>query len=284
MGVYLPDGSSGSIPKGIIWGGAGVYLAVIIAFYALRSIAIFVMAKRRNIKNAWLAFLPCIWFYTACKLVGDSKFFSKTVGGLAWLFTTIFIVSELLAFAYSFIVYLPIVGNFIAGNELHFVILEEGTTVASELKEIWGGFPIYGGTTYVDPYLVAGISDKALNITLTIISIASDIFALVSMIITIYLYICIFRKYWPQHFILAVALSWIGIFEILLFIIRKKDPVDYNEYLRSRYNGWYANGNPYGNNYNQTNNTTKRPNDPFEEFAGKGEKDPGDPFDEFDKK
>jgi hypothetical protein len=55
---------------------------------------------------------------------------------------------------------------------------------------------------------------------------------------------------------LAVALSWIGIFEILLFIIRKKDPVDYNEYLRSRYNGWYANGNPYGNNYNQTNNTT----------------------------
>jgi hypothetical protein len=67
MGVYLPDGSSGSISKGIIWGGVGVYLAVIIAFYALRSIAIFVMAKRRNIKNAWMAFLPCIWFYTACK-------------------------------------------------------------------------------------------------------------------------------------------------------------------------------------------------------------------------
>jgi len=283
MGIYLPDGSSGSIPRGLIWGGAGVYLAVIIAFYVLRSIAIFVMAKRRNIKNAWIAFMPCIWFYTACKLVGETRFFNKTFGRLAWVFATIFTISELLAFSYSFIVYLPVVGNFIYGNELYFVVLEEGARIAEDLKEIWGGFSIYGGATYVDPYLVAGVSDRALGIALTTINIASSIFSLVSLIISIYLYINIFKKYWPQHFLLAVVLSWLGIFEILLFIIRKKDPVDYNEYLRNRYNGWYANGNPYGNNYNQTNDTNKKTKDPFEEFADKGEKDPGDPFDEFNK-
>ena len=113
MGVHLPDGSNVDIPRALAWGGAGVWIAIVLAFYALRSIAVFVMAKKRNVNNAWIAFLPCVWFYTACKIVGDTKFFGKTFNQLAWVFTAVFTISKVLVFAYNFIVYLPVVGNFV---------------------------------------------------------------------------------------------------------------------------------------------------------------------------
>ena len=47
-----------------------IALAVLLAFYALRSIGIYVIAKKQEQKHAFLAFVPFAWLYIVCKLLG----------------------------------------------------------------------------------------------------------------------------------------------------------------------------------------------------------------------
>ena len=112
----------------------------------------------------------------------------------------------------------------------------------------------------------------------------SSLFGLVSTIITIFMYVNLFRKFWPQHFIIGAILSVVGLFGPLVFIIRKKEPIDYAQYLRSRYHYYNPYGGQYGSPYqygSRPENAPTPPPHPFEEFAERGEVDPGEPFKEF---
>jgi hypothetical protein len=121
-------------------------------------------------------------------------------------------------------------------------------------------------------------------------SIASTFTDLATIIIEVTLYINLFKRFWPKHFVLASILSiFVGLFAPLVFAIRKKDPVNYIDYLRSRYS-YYPYGMPYGNNqYGGPQNRGENgpvhrpdvPDYPFEEFAERGDVDPGEPFGEF---
>jgi hypothetical protein len=108
-------------------------------------------------------------------------------------------------------------------------------------------------------------------------------------------YIALFRKFWPQHYVLATVLSVLGLFAPFVFAIRKKNAVNFSEYMRSRYNMYYTPygnpygrppyGNPYGNPYANPNAEQQTPPEhPFSEFAERGEANPGDPFEEFSDK
>ena len=279
--IIPPNTDNIRMPNSLVWLTVGLVLAVVLAFYLLRSFAVWKLAKKQQLDKAFLAWIPLVWIYLACKLVGKSRIFGGTFEKFALLFTIIFTLAGLMKLAYEFFAYFPIVGNFLAGNEMFIFITDAsvsgGIVKPTGYKEIVEGLGIYGKEgQFVDPYIRAGLNLKVFYYAGLILDLASKV-------ITVSLYIQIFKKYWPQHFILASVLSFMGLFPVFAFVIRNKQPIDYNEYMRNRYRGYFANGNPYGGQYrNQPPKDV--PPTPFEEFADKDEIDPGDPFAEFSNK
>lgn len=277
------------IPLWQIWTTVGIYLGVMLAFYVLRSIGVYVLAKRQGIKCKVLAWIPCLWFYVVCKLVGKSRFFGKPIENLALLFVIIFSLSQLFGFVQSFLVNFPLVGNFLQGREILFA--QSGLDLEAQgFFEYSSG--MYVTNDFVNPYGMGGI--QTVNLILSIIGYVSMFVDLAEIVITISVYFALFRKFWPQHHVLASLLTiFLGLFAPFVFVIRKKEPVNYMEYLRSRYN-YNPYANPYGNPYNNPNSynnpynngqsAPKRPEHPFSEFAEKDEVDPGNPFSEFSDK
>jgi hypothetical protein len=266
------------VPNGMVWSSLRIWIAITLAFYVLRSIGLYVMAKMQNFNFKWMAFVPCVWIYVACRLVGESRFFNTTFKKLAVIATVIFGVGQLIQFVFNFILYFPVIGNLLAGGEVVFNMAEESTI--TYLEPIVSGFPFFVES---NPYTQLGITKEFLYAILNVLDLSSSLFSLASTIILISIYVCLFKKYWPQHFILVPVLSWMGIFAPLVFAVRNKEPIDYNEYMKQRYNGWYVNGNPYANRHNPYSQQ-RSSNEPFDEFGDKKDKEPGNPFSEFDDK
>jgi len=289
MITIISGAYSTTMPNGLVWTMAIIQLAVYATFYALRSIGLFVLAKRQNVNHAYLAWIPCVWMYTAVKLIKKGRLFNRPFESFALWFCIIFSVSQVLTFVSDFIVYFPLVGNFLMGRNI--VFADSVSYLKQGFSEWTSG--IFVGSDFVNPY---GASHHVFVTILNVISYVSILFDLATVFITVFVYINIFKCYWPQHYILAAILSILGVFAPFVFVIRKKDPVDYMDYVRSRYNyynypygnpyGGSPNGNNYGNPYGNPNQQQppRAPQNPFEEFADKDEIDPGDPFDEFSDK
>ena len=124
--IQLGEMSSTTIPNWQVFSFVGILLAVTIVFYLLRSIGLFVLAKRKGVQHAFIAWIPLIWIFVACKIIGKVKFFGKPLEKLAVLICIIFAVSELITLVSNFLVYFPIVGNFLVGHEICFAGSEEG--------------------------------------------------------------------------------------------------------------------------------------------------------------
>lgn len=248
---------------------AAIVLAVALTFYALRSVGLFVLARRKSFKFAWLSFVPCAWMYCACRLIGETKIFGVSFKKLALWVTIVFAVGEALSFLYNFVEWFPVAGFFQQGGEVTVLIGQGG-----------GVFVIPDEKTFVNPFPSVNLPIfKAINV----ITYFTSLFI---TIITVFLYINLFRNYWPQHYILASVLSFFGLFGVFVFAIRNKSEMKYSDYLRSRYGGVYG---PYSNPYYRGNGGAngnggsyeKPPETPFKDFAERGEVDPGDPFSEF---
>lgn len=279
--IIGPDTTSLPVPRWTVWSSGILFVAVIVAFYLLRSIGLCVMAKKQQIKNPYLAFIPGVWMFTACKLVGRMKIFGTTFERGALFLCIIYTIGKFLALFYQFLVYFPVVGNFIAGNDLVVVLISDAELMAEHtqgLTPIWSNFFIYGGEKFVDPYYALGVSPNLLNAVMSSLSYVSLIFDVACIVIEISLLISLFKKYAPKHFILFSVLSWLGIFGPLVFACRNKEPVDYSAYARNRYNAGYSDGNPYGGPTPYQRPQT--PPSPFSEFDGKVN-DPSEPFAEF---
>lgn len=303
--VHTGQFTSVNLPSGMIWSTIIISLIITLAFYILRSIGLFVLAKNQKINKAFLAFIPGVWIYLACKIIGKARIFGKTFEQLAIWLGIIFTAFEVLTLAYNIIAYIPLVEYvFVLGKTVH--IAESGAT-STVLKE-YLGMGIYLDSAFV-PY---GDSWFAIGYVLGALGLFIDIFDILSIFITVSVYFALFRKFWPQHYMLASLLSvFLGLFPVFVFVIRNKKPIDYNEYLRSRY-GTHANpygyggaygpyNNPYSNPYQQprrpespfgeyedgsssSNGANSRPSEPFGEFSGEKEKKQEDPFSDFDKK
>ncbi|MBQ3219532.1 MAG: sulfur globule family protein [Clostridia bacterium] len=300
MVTFLIEGMNGfemimEISHGGIIASVVISLLIMLAFYALRSIGIFVLAKRQNVKHAFLAFIPCVWMYTACKIIGNLKTFGSTFAKLAWVFACIFAVAEILTLVYNVLAYYPLVGNLLIGNKNVYYVdnVEKFLTSNLGYYEYWTGDGFVYDNTFIWPY-----SPKAEAVILKLTSVTtwlSLVFDIASIFVTVHVYIALFRKFWPQHYILATVLSFLGLFAPFVFVIRKKEAIKYSDYLRSRYNAYYGpygnpygrppHGNPYGNPYgNAYGGQDTQPEHPFAEFAERGEVNPGDPFEEFSEK
>ncbi len=282
--IMYPDGQLQEISKALVWVTFAISIAVLLAFYALRSVGLYKMAQKKGLDHAFIAFIPLVWVYTACKLIGKVRIFGSTFEKLAIAFCIICSLATVLNLFYQLIIYYPIIGNFLAGNELVIVTVTDSALVDTYTKNyqpIWGNFNIFGGANFVDPYPRMGIYPEVLSPLLTVSQYTSMILDLASLIIMISIYINLFKRYNPRHFILYAVLSWMGIFAPLVFSLRNREGRDYNDYVRERYN-WYANHNPYGGQ--APNGQPQAPSSPFEEFAEKDEIDPGNPFSDFEDK
>lgn len=285
--VHFVGNSFNAVNNGLAYIIATVALsfAFTVVLYFLRSIGIYTLAKKSKIKGAVLAFFPCIWLYPACMLIKETKVFGSTVGKMALLFTVVFTASELLFLTSEFISYFPLVGNVLI-NKANIYIGLDGASISNlnNLREYAFLSGIYVDTSFVYPYKNLALIG---NVMLTL-SYVSMILELASIIITITVYVNIFKKYWPEHFILIAVLSAMGLFGVFAFVIRKKQPVKYMDYIRSRYQNFYGPNGPqgggpysyYGGNYS----APRQPDAPFEEFMDKKDRRPEEPFTDFDKK
>lgn len=246
-----------------------ICLAVILCFYALRSVGLFVLARRKSFKFAWLSFVPCAWMYVACRLIEGTCIFGVTFKKLALWATLVFAVGEILSFIYNFFEWYPVIAFFFQGGDVEIL-----TGVAG------GAYVIPDETTFVNVFPSVQLP------VFKVINVFSYITNLFTTVVTVFLYINLFRNYWPQHYILASVLSFFGLFGVFVFAIRNKSEMKYSDYLRSRYGGVYG---PYSNPYYRGNGGAngnggsyeKPPETPFKDFAERGEVDPGDPFSEF---
>lgn len=273
--VIGPEGESIILDKGVVWASLFIMLAVFIAFYVLRSIGIYKLAKKQGVKNSFMACLPLVWIYPLCLIIGNSRFFGVTFKKIALWVCLGFAITQFVIVLYNFLLYFPVIGNFIMGNDLYVVLVTDTQgmqNIQGTFTPIWNGLPIFGGANYVDPYAKLGIMPEVLNPLMMVLSYSTSLFDLASLVVLVSVYFSLFRKYLPRHFILAGILSIMGVFAPFVFAIRNREPFNYEEYLRKRYESMYSGGNPYTNsnvNYRQGGNPfnqNQRPADPFEDF------------------
>lgn len=296
---FLMEGMNGfklvfEISHGGVIAISAIAVAIILGFYALRSIGLYVLAKRQEVKHAFLAFIPYAWLYLACKIIGNLRTFGSTFAKLAWVFLLFFAMSEVMTLVYNVLVYYPLVGNVLIGGKTIFIVEDVEEFLRSEVgyQQYWTGENILYNNSFAWPYSPA--QEAIIRKTTDVIFYSSLVFDIASIIVTVHVYIALFRKFWPQHYVLATILSFFGLFAPFVFAIRKKDPIKYSDYLRQRYNTYYGPygpygyyGNPYGRppyGANPNPNEQRPPEHPFSEFAERGEVDPGEPFDEFNEK
>ncbi len=268
-----------------------------ISFYVLRTIGVYKLAKREKLKTAFMAFLPFVWLYPAIILVKESKLFRSTLGKWAIAFVIVFSLAQIITFTNQFLLYFPLVGNYFMGREICLVASEAGV---AELMNM-GFTPYIEGSgiwinltdsatngRFVYPY-----DFYAVNTWFTISNMLTMVLDFAVLLIELAVFFNIFRKYWPQHFVVGTILSMFGLFPVFIFIIRNKQPMSYMEYLRSRYQNMYGPYGPYGQNTpnGQSNPNASDPNAynpyrdiPFAEYEKKENRPPEEPFSQFDGK
>ena len=246
------------VEKGYIIAFLAVTLAVTLAFYALRSVGIYKLAKNQGVKAAWLAFVPLAWMWTACKLIGKTPLFGKTFASFAILFTVVFAVAGIVPAVINGFEYLPHALRYLGGEDITLAVTSEGY--------------------YFEPLVV--FSTEVITI-LRILQYLNYFLNLASIIITVFVYINLFKKFWPEHYIIAAVFSFFGLFPPFVFAIRNNKAVNYADYLRSRFYGYGMRGSgasgvdPDG--YARKEEERQRREEPFAEFSDK----PEDPFSEF---
>lgn len=253
--------------------GTVIFFAVIVAafyltFYALRSIGIYKLAVRQGVEKAYFAFIPCIWMFTACKIIGKARFFGNPMEKIAVWICLVFSCATLFPVIFGFLTYFPLVMYYLQGGEIKIEITKMNSV-------------IYTGDDFVNLFAIPVVSTIR-----RIIYYLNYVLRIAEIFITVTVYIALFKKFWPEHYILASVLSFFGLFPIMVFVIRDKEAVDFNEYIRNRFYG--AGYTPYGNGGNGQNDGRGQPyygngdgkNEPFDEFSDR----PEDPFSEFDDK
>lgn len=269
---FIIETGEGNIVQSVSKGAVILILLLIaafyITFYVLRSIGIYKLAKGQGVDKAFMVWIPCLWMFTACRIIGKARIFGYSAEKLAVLFTVIFTAAAVVPLVYNFFTYFPYIAYYFEGGDISLVSKS-------------GGLYIECGSNFVNHF-----DTNAVNVICKILAVFNYILRIAEIFITVTVYIALFRKFWPEHYILAAVLSFFGLFPIFAFSIRNKNAVDFNEYIKRRY---YGSGyTPYGNRYYGGGNGDERGtpyygnpsddnNDPFGEFSNR----PEEPFGEF---
>ena len=229
-------------------GGAVIMLVL----FLLQGFGLYKMAKNRGVKNKALAFVPFVNLWFIGKLAGECHFFGQKVKR---------------AGMYAMIA--QIIGTV-------FCLL----TIAAELY-LWLG---HGAPQINEQGMAYWVNLTGFASTVSkfyaLSSYVLSIFQLVYEIFLVVLLMGLYKQYAPKNY---MALSLLTLFVplsryIIVFVLRKRQRIDYEAYIRARNEayarqyGQYRNpyGSPYQNpNGNQQGNSYQqpKPEDPFEEFS-----------------
>ncbi|MBO4594176.1 MAG: hypothetical protein J5697_00570, partial [Clostridia bacterium] len=229
----------GEVSKTLLIVGTVLALAVLLTFYLLRSIGVYKLAKANGIEKPWIAFIPAVWMFTACKLIGESSgFFGQTYKKLALAFGIAFSVCAAVSLIDRALSYYPLISYALQAGEtarIYYAGSYSSDFFASS------GIPVY---PYDSAFCVEGFVaayPSWINGLLRVINILGIFTSIVSIVITVSVYFSLFRKFWPEHYILASLLSiLLSLFPIFMFAVRNNKPVNYGEYMREKYRAFYA--------------------------------------------
>lgn len=259
------DGSIAEVSRAGVVLTATLILAVVIAFYVLRSIGLYKLAKKYALKNPVLAWFPFTWIYVAAALVGDAALFGRPFKRFALTAFIVFTVSSALYAALRILVYFPVVGFYLQGGETYFASYESQLAGCDARFGISAGY--IGLIGFNDPYSTGFWG------FLSIANYVIRLFNVASLFITVVVYSNFFRAFLPNHYFVATLFSVLGLFGPFAFVVRNNDRIDYAAYARSRYSAFTGGGYGGYGGYGGTD-STYRPSKP----------DATDPFDEEDDK
>ena len=258
--------------------GFGVGTGIWLILFILQGIGLYMMAKRRGIKKRALAFVPFANLWYMGKLAGECRVFGRKVKR---------------------------VGLYAMLAQIALTILM-GLYLAAELYLFMKGEPIWH-EDYYPVWDFNGFAGKV-ETFYKYGDLFIAIFELAYAILMIVLLNGLFKQYAPRKYmVLSILFVFLPFSRfITIFCLRKKEPIDYDAYMRARreayirqqqqYYNRYGNGpyggNPYGgynNPYSQNSygnpysqGQQRPPEEPFGEFGGKPK--PDEPFDEFNGK
>jgi hypothetical protein len=225
------------------------------------------MGKKRGLKNRWLAFVPFVNIYFLGKLTGDCDVFGHKLKN-TWLYV---LVSQVL---------MVLLTAGIIFTEIY-LYLHEGKPLQTEF-----------GVTYWSP------KTKATQTALKVNEILSYIAPIIQLAYEVFLFILVLgllKQYAPKNYLfLGFVVLFVPISRyIVIFVLRNREAIDYEAYMRARHEAYmraqqarygnpYGNpynnpyGNPYGNPYNNpygnpNQNAQKPPEEPFSEFGSANE-------------
>ncbi len=240
----------------------GVSLGILVGLSVLQGFGFYAMAKKRNLKGKWRAFVPFINIHLMGQLAGECSFFGHKMKR-TWLYvlitqiaSTILCTVEIVAIGVLNMKY----AHYPIGQEL--------------------------------PANIARLSNYYENsgFLIMIVNFAYEILMLI-------LFMALLKKYYAKGYTMLSVFSFILpiVRYVVIFVVRNNKAIDYEAYMRARREEFirrqqqYGNpyGRPYGNPYNQGqtsgNQQPKQPQDPFGEFGGNGQSAQGDsPFEDID--
>ena len=237
--------------KGMLGGAIGG-VAIWLTLFILQGFGLSAMAKKRGLKKRWLAFIPFANIWYIGKIAGECNVFGQRMkrGGLYTMLAQIF-TTVLCGLTIAVQVYLLVV---------------EG---APEYDQF--GFPFWINLTGFSAvaYKFYGISQYIL-----------PIFQLVYEVFMLILLIALYKRYAHRnYFILSMLALFVPVSRfIVIFVLRNRNGIDYEAYMRARHEAYmrqqqqYGGYNPYYGGYNRNpygnpQNAPKPPEDPFGEFG-----------------
>ncbi len=260
MNIFIGEDENGSLIGLMITRGGAIafvacLLAIVVALYVLFAVGLSSVAKRQKIRLWGLAWVPFVNYCIMGKVAGSSNLFGWKVKNAGLIVMILELVQfALTAVAYG-LYYWDSVSMFLAGQEIYFGLASGG-----------GLIPVSSvGTELLNQY----------DSVYSSLSMIASFVSLVSLFFTISLLLDYFKRLSPErHWVYVLVAVFFDLTGLMVFLCRKKEVVDYKEYMQNKYRRTFYGGvNPYAQ--------TPPPDDPYREFAQKGDYDPGDPFAEL---
>lgn len=199
----------------LIWGG----------LFALQAVGLATMAKNRKIGKTWMAYLPFVNLLYLGKIAGDCEVFGHKMKKPG-LYAMIAQIAATIVFAMISV-----------SETLLFTVYAPNLTVNSTTGTIvWTGLTGFAETVNVF-YNTWG-------------DLLCSVIGLVYELLVFLMMMSLLKKYYAKGYML---LSFTQLFipisrYVMIFILRNNKAVDYNEYMRQKYQE-YARRNPYGGAY-----------------------------------
>lgn len=211
-------------------------IVIFIVFYVLLSFALSKMAKNRGYKHSWYAYLPFYRWYVLGKLAGKIRLMGRVYNDMALVFMLLVGITSFVNVLSTVFVFADPFFSLLKGVNPSFSLSDNGLSVEYS-------------------------SNAALKLAYVgqIISYIASAFSILVILFKIFVYSALFKQYSPRRYLLGTIFSCLGFESIAVLCVCNRTPVDYNAYMKQRYDRYvsrnpFMNQNMNNNGYNGFNN------------------------------